>query len=156
MKIKVICIGKTGEPYLKEGIERYQKRLSHYTKLEWLELPDVSGKGVTADMQKEREAEHFFKHIKNDDMVFLMDERGQNPSSRGFAELLNKRMNASTKSLVILIGGAFGFSQKIYDRADYELSFSKMTFSHEMIRLFLVEQLYRAFTILKGESYHHD
>jgi 23S rRNA (pseudouridine1915-N3)-methyltransferase len=156
MKIKVICIGKTQEAYLREGIERYQKRLAHYTKLEWLELPDAAGKGVTIDLQKEREGELFFRHLKTDDVVILLDERGHQPSSRGLADLLAKRMNASTKNLVLLIGGAHGFSKKIYERGNEELSLSKMTFSHEMIRLFLAEQLYRSFTILKGENYHHD
>ncbi|MFN5621618.1 MAG: 23S rRNA (pseudouridine(1915)-N(3))-methyltransferase RlmH [Flavobacteriales bacterium] len=156
MKIVILTLGKTSAAYLREGIAIYQERLKHYAKVEFKELPDVPAKGVSPDVLKEREGEVLMKHIKSDDVVLLLDENGEHFSSRGFAELLQRRMNTGVKQLVLIIGGAFGFSNAMYARANGKLSFSKMTYSHEMIRLLLVEQLYRAHTILKGESYHHD
>ena len=141
---------------MREGIVVYQDRLKHYAKVEYKELPDVPAKGITADVLKEREGEQFMKQLKPDDVVLLLDENGEHFSSRGFAEFLQRRMNSGVKQLVLIIGGAFGFSNAMYARANGKISFSKMTYSHEMIRLLLVEQLYRAHTILKGESYHHD
>jgi len=149
-------LGKTNASYLREGIVVYQDRLKHYAKVEYKELPDVPAKGITADVLKEREGEQFMKQLKPDDVVLLLDENGEHFSSRGFAEFLQRRMNSGVKQLVLIIGGAFGFSNAMYARANGKISFSKMTYSHEMIRLLLVEQLYRAHTILKGESYHHD
>jgi 23S rRNA (pseudouridine1915-N3)-methyltransferase len=154
MQIKVILIGKTSTPYIKEGVDIYLKRLKHYVKLEMVEIGDVNYK--ERDRQKEKEGESILKHIKPDDVVFLLDEKGDNPTSRDFAQFFQKKMNAGTKQMVLVIGGAFGFSKEVYDRSNGLLSFSKMTFSHEMIRLFMLEQIYRAFTILKGESYHND
>jgi len=154
MQIKVILIGKTSTPYIKEGVDVYLKRLKHYVKLEMVEIGDVNYK--ERDRQKEKEGESILKHIKPDDVVFLLDEKGDNPTSRDFAQFFQKKMNAGTKQMVLVIGGAFGFSKEVYDRSNGLLSFSKMTFSHEMIRLFMLEQIYRAFTILKGESYHND
>jgi 23S rRNA (pseudouridine1915-N3)-methyltransferase len=156
LKIVILTLGKTSASYLREGIAVYQDRLKHYAKVEYKELPDVPAKGITADVLKERECEQFMKQLKPDDVVLLLDENGEHFSSRGFAELLQRRMNSGVKQLVLIIGGAFGFSNAMYTRANGKISFSKMTYSHEMIRLLLVEQLYRAHTILKGESYHHD
>ncbi len=141
---------------MREGIAIYQDRLRHYAKVEYKELPDVPAKGITHDVLKEREGDQFMKQLKPDDVVVLLDENGDHFSSRGFADMLQRRMNSGVKQLVLIIGGAFGFSPAIYARANGKISFSKMTYSHEMIRLLLVEQLYRAHTILKGESYHHD
>ena len=124
--------------------------------MEYKELPDVPAKGISSEVLKEREGEVLMKQIKSDDFVLLLDENGDHFSSRAFAEMLQRRMNSGVKQLVLIIGGAFGFSSAIYARANGKISFSKMTYSHEMIRLLLVEQLYRAHTILKGESYHHD
>ena len=154
MNIRLILVGKTTTPFVKEGFEVYFKRLKHYCKFEVLELPD--GKLKDPDKQKEAEAQAILKIIKSDDFLVILDEKGVNPTSREFAQFLQKKMNAGTKQLVLLVGGAFGFTKEVYDRADYQLSFSKMTFSHEMIRVFIAEQVYRAFTILKGESYHND
>jgi len=154
MNIRLILVGKTTTPFVKEGFEVYVKRLKHYCKFEVLELPD--GKLKDPDKQKEAEAQAILKIIKSDDFLVILDEKGVNPTSREFAQFLQKKMNAGTKQLVLLVGGAFGFTKEVYDRADYQLSFSKMTFSHEMIRVFIAEQVYRAFTILKGESYHND
>jgi 23S rRNA (pseudouridine1915-N3)-methyltransferase len=154
MNIRLILVGKTTTPFVKDGLDIYFNRLKHYCKFEVLELPD--GKLKDPEKQKEAEALAILKAIKPDDFLVLLDEKGVNPTSREFAQYLQKKMNAGTKQLVLLVGGAFGFTKEVYDRADYQLSFSKMTFSHEMIRVFIAEQVYRAFTILKGESYHND
>lgn len=156
MKIVILTLGKTSASYLREGISVYQDRLKHYAKVEYKELPDAQAKGLSPDMLKEREGDQFLKQLKQDDVVLLLDENGDHFSSRGFAEMLQRRMNSGVKQMVLIIGGAFGFSNEMYARANGKISFSKMTYSHEMIRLLLVEQLYRAHTILKGESYHHD
>ncbi len=156
MKITILTIGKTGTSYLKEGITIYLDRLKHYSKVEYKELPDINARGVLPEILKQKEGEIILKQIRSDDFLLLLDEKGEHYSSRQFADFLQKKMNAGTKNLFLVIGGAFGFSDAVYERANGKISFSKMTFSHEMIRLLLTEQLYRAFTILKGESYHHD
>ena len=156
MKITIIVIGKTETSFLKEGIAIYLDRLKHYAKLDYKELPDVNAKGITSEVLKQKEGELILKQIKTEDTLLLLDENGDHFSSRMFADFLQKKMNAGTKNVSLVIGGAFGFSKVVYARANGKISFSKMTFSHEIIRLLLTEQLYRAFTILKGESYHHD
>ena len=156
MKIKVLTIGKTKASYLQEGEEEYKKRLSFYTTLEWIILPDVSSKGMSHELIKEKEAPLFLKHIKAEDKVWLLDERGKTFTSMEFSQQIQKNMNAGTKTLIFIIGGAFGFHSSLYDRVNAKVSLSALTFSHEMVRLFLLEQLYRAHTILKGESYHHE
>jgi 23S rRNA (pseudouridine1915-N3)-methyltransferase len=156
LKIKVLNIGKTKAPYLVTGEEEYKKRLSHYVSLEWVVLADVSAKGMSKELIKEKEAELFLKQIKTEDYVWLLDEKGKTFTSREWSQQIQKLMNAGTKTCVLIIGGAFGFHDSVYQRANARLSFSAMTFSHEMIRMFLLEQLYRSFSILKGESYHHD
>lgn len=155
MKIALLVIGKTNEKYLESGIEIYQKRLKHYTNFEIITLPDV--KGISeSKVLIEKEADQFLKQIKEDDFLILCDERGQMITSVELSELLSKRMSESRKKIVILVGGAFGVSAEIRKRADYILSFSKFTFSHQMIRLFITEQVYRAFTIIKNEKYHNE
>ena len=156
LKIVILTLGKTSASYLREGISVYQDRLKHYAKVEYKELPDVPAKGISSEVLKDREGEQFMKQLRPDDVVLLLDENGDHFSSRGFADMFQRRMNSGVKQLVLIIGGAFGFSDEMYSRANGRISFSKMTYSHEMIRLLLVEQLYRAHTILKGESYHHD
>lgn len=141
---------------MQEGEEEYKKRLSFYTTLEWIILQDVSSKGMSHELIKEKEAPLFLKHIKAEDKVWLLDERGKTFTSMEFSQQIQKNMNAGTKTLILIIGGAFGFHSSLYDRADAKVSLSALTFSHEMVRLFLLEQLYRAHTILKGESYHHE
>jgi 23S rRNA (pseudouridine1915-N3)-methyltransferase len=121
-----------------------------------VELPDVPQKGLTTEAGKIKEGELILKNLKPEDILVLLDEKGTEYTSRGFANYLQKKMNAGTRSLVFVVGGAFGFSKELYAKADSTLSFSQMTFPHELIRLFAVEQLYRAHTILKGENYHHD
>ncbi len=157
MKITLLSVGKTEEKYLLQGIDIYLKRLKHYIKLEITELPELKNtKGLSQDQQKAKEAELILKKIITTDFVVLLDERGQELSSLQFADLLSKRMLASTQNLVFVIGGPYGFDSSVYQRANDKLSLSKLTFSHQMVRLFFAEQVYRAFTILKGEPYHHE
>ena len=157
MKISLLTIGKTEEKYLKEGIEKYLKRLKHYVSFQVIELPELKNtKNLSEDQQKDKEAELVFKNISNTDYLILLDEKGQELSSLQFSGFLNKKMLGSVQHVVFIIGGPYGFNEKVYSRANDKISLSRMTFSHQMIRLFFVEQLYRAFTILKGEPYHHE
>ncbi len=157
MKITLLAIGKTNTKYLQEGIEQYIKRLSHYIPFEFKILPDVkTTKGLTQEKQKEMEGQMFLNCIQSGDIVVLLDEKGKEMTSREFSVYLDKKMVTVAKNLIFVIGGPYGFSQEMYNRANEKLSLSKMTFSHEMIRLFFIEQIYRAMTILKGEPYHHD
>lgn len=157
MKITLLAVGKTEEKYLQSGIDIYLKRLKHYIKLEVVEIAELKNtKGLSQEQQKVKEAELIQKKLASTDFVVLLDERGQELSSLHFADLLNKRMLASTQNLVFIIGGPYGFDNSIYQRANEKLSLSKLTFSHQMVRLFFAEQIYRAFTILKNEPYHHE
>ena len=156
MKVKLIAIGKTDEKYLQEGITKYLDRLKHYISFELVLLNDVKmGTKPSVLVQKEKEGKLFLEKIQTNDFVVLLDEKGKTHSSLEFADYFQKRMNASL-DVVFLIGGPFGFSDEIYQRANDKISLSKMTFSHQMIRLFFAEQVYRAFTIIKGEKYHHE
>lgn len=158
MKISLYIIGKTTAAYLREGIEIYCKRLGHYVPFEIKQFPDAKvTKGTTESMQKVKEGEMFLEQIRTSDYVVLLDERGKEMTSRDFAAYVDKRMaSAGAGNIIFVIGGPYGFSEAMYARADSKVSFSQMTFSHEMIRLLFVEQLYRAMTILRGEPYHHD
>ena len=157
MKISLICIGKTDDSYLVEGIDSFQKRLKFYINFKMVVIPDIkNSKNLSKEQQKAREAEQILKHISNGDCVILLDERGKEYRSIEFAEFLNKKMLASTQHLIFIIGGPYGFDSSIEKRSDGKLSLSKLTFSHQMVRLFFSEQLYRAFSILKNEPYHHE
>lgn len=157
MKIKFITIGKTEEKYLLEGMEKYLKRLKHYIPFKIIELPELKNtKNLSEDQQKNKEAELIFKNISNTDQLILLDENGTNFSSMQFSGFLNKKMIGSVQTLVFVVGGPYGFSNDVYNRADEKISLSRMTFSHQMVRLFFIEQIYRAFTIMKGEPYHHE
>lgn len=157
MKIKLICAGKTSDSYIIEGIEKYTKRLKHYTSFEIIEIPEVKGFNTKGkDVLKEEEAKLFLAKIDKNDYLILLDENGKHKTSMEFADSIQNKMNRSISSIVFLVGGPFGFSQTMYDRADEKMSLSKMTFSHQMIRLFFIEQLYRSFSILRGEKYHHE
>lgn len=157
MKITLLTLGKTEDKYLLEGIDIYLKRLKHYIPFRIVEIPELKNtKSLSQVQQKSREAELIFKHIQSTDQVILLDENGKDFNSRGFSVYLNKKMVSGLQHLVFIIGGPYGFSQEIYERSNEKISLSKMTLSHQMIRLFFAEQLYRAFTILKGEPYHHD
>ncbi|MEE0983679.1 MAG: 23S rRNA (pseudouridine(1915)-N(3))-methyltransferase RlmH [Bacteroidales bacterium] len=157
MNIKLIVIGKSEEKYLREAVEIYLKRMTHYLNFEIVVLPDVkNAKNMSVAELKDKEAELILKHSAKADKVVLLDEKGKEYSSVEFSKYLTKQMNASVKTLAFVVGGAFGFSEKVYSQANEKLSISKMTFSHQMIRLLFVEQLYRAFTIIKGEPYHNE
>lgn len=156
MQIKLLVIGKTDNLKIVELIQIYQKRLSYYVKFEIEILQDVKNtKNLNENEQKEKEALLILNKISPTDYLILLDEKGKSLTSEMFADLIQKNMNSGLKTLYFLIGGPYGFSEKIYQRAQYQLSLSSMTFSHVMVRLFFVEQLYRAFTILNHEPYHH-
>ncbi|MFD2145653.1 23S rRNA (pseudouridine(1915)-N(3))-methyltransferase RlmH [Mucilaginibacter antarcticus] len=157
MKITFLTIGKTEDAYLRDGIDKYVKRLKHYTKLEMVDLSELKNtKALTEPQQKVKEAELLLKKISPLDHVILLDDKGMELTSRQFAAFLDKKSIGSTTSLVFIVGGPYGFDPSVYERANDKLSLSRMTFSHQMIRLLFVEQLYRAYTILKGEPYHHE
>jgi 23S rRNA (pseudouridine1915-N3)-methyltransferase len=156
MKITFLTVGKTEDAYLKDGIEKYVKRLKHYTRLEIIELPELKNtKALTPEQQKTKEAEMILKKIGVTDHVILLDENGMELTSKQFAGYLNKKAVSSGVNLVFVVGGPYGFDEQVYQRGNDKLSLSRMTFSHQMVRLFFTEQLYRAFTIIKGEPYHH-
>jgi 23S rRNA (pseudouridine1915-N3)-methyltransferase len=157
MKITLLTIGKTEEKYLQEGIDKYLKRLKHYIPFKIVELPELKNtKSLSQDQQKAKEAELIFKNTTSADHLVLLDEKGSELSSAHFSGFLNKKMIGSIQHLVFVVGGPYGFDNMIHNRADDKISLSKMTFSHQMVRLFFTEQLYRAYTILKGEPYHHE
>lgn len=157
MKIVFLVIGKTSERWLKEGIELYLKRLQHYQDTSLIILPPVKGGGkILPDILKEEEAQVFQKFIAPSDFIVLLDEKGQQYDSRGFANQIQKWRNSGPKRLVFLVGGAFGFSSSLFTRANAVLSMSSMTTSHQLIRIVFLEQLYRVMTILRGEPYHND
>lgn len=157
MKIKLLVIGKTDDKYLTEGIKKYHSRLKHYLTFEYTELPDIkNSKNLTQERQKILEGELLLKNIQPGDQVVLLDERGKNFTSREFASYIEKRMLSGIKRVVFIIGGPFGFSDDIYSVANDNISLSKMTFSHQLVRLIFFEQIYRAMTIIRNEPYHHD
>ena len=157
MKITLIAVGKTEDKYLIDGIDKYLNRLKHYIGFSFVIIPDIKNtKNLTQAQQKSKEAELILKQISNLDTVILMDEKGKKYTSILFADYLNKQMIGSVQQLVFIIGGPYGFDDSVYKRANGSISLSDMTFSHQMVRLFFVEQLYRAFSILKGEPYHHE
>lgn len=156
MTIKLLAIGKTDDPSLQSLFEVYQRRLQFYTKFELECIPDLKKvKHLSENLQKQKEGELILARISSIDFVVLLDENGKQYTSEEFSEFLQKRLNSGIKQLIFIIGGPYGFSKEVYMRADAKVSLSKMTFSHQMIRLFFTEQLYRAFTILKNEPYHH-
>ncbi len=154
MKFSLLVIGKTNEKYLEEGIKIYDNRLKNYTKFDMIEVRDIKGFQNPEDLKK-KEADAFLEKIKDDDVLVLLDENGKSFSSVEFSLWIENQQIRSVKHVVFIIGGAFGVHQVIRQRSNLVLSFSKMTFSHQMIRLFFVEQLYRAFTIIKNEKYHN-
>ncbi|SDH85145.1 23S rRNA (pseudouridine(1915)-N(3))-methyltransferase RlmH [Mucilaginibacter sp. P19] len=157
MKITFLTVGKTEDAYLKEGIDKYVKRLKHYTKLELVEIPELKNtKALSPEQQKAKEAELILKKITPLDFVILMDEKGSEFTSTQFAAYINKKEVTTSANLIFIIGGPYGFDTSVYQRANDKISLSRMTFSHQMVRLFFVEQLYRAYTIMKGEPYHHE
>lgn len=156
MKVEFWVIGKTNESYLRQGIELYVKRLSHYLPFKMIVIPDVkTSKGTKPVQLKAKEGEAILQKLKSEDLLILLDEKGKSFNSVDFAQYLDQLLMRPGRRLIFLVGGAFGFSEALYERAQGKLSLSKMTFSHQMIRLFFVEQLYRAMTILRNEPYHN-
>ncbi|MEZ4779501.1 MAG: 23S rRNA (pseudouridine(1915)-N(3))-methyltransferase RlmH [Flavobacteriaceae bacterium] len=156
MKITVLVIGKTDNSNLQNLLEDYTKRLSHYIPLSFEVIPDIkNAKNLTEAQQKESEGEEILKRLQPGDVLVLLDEKGKQYTSVTFASYLQKKMNSGLKNLVFAIGGPYGFSDTVYTKAQEKISLSSMTFSHQMVRLFFVEQLYRGFTILRNEPYHH-
>lgn len=156
MNIKLIAIGKTDNKSLQSLIDDYTKRLSFYIKFDLDIIPDIKNvKNLSESQQKEKEGELILSKISPTDNLILLDENGKSFSSMDFSTELQKKMNAGIKTLVFVIGGPYGFSDAVYAKANGKISLSQMTFSHQMVRLFFIEQVYRGFTILKNEPYHH-
>jgi 23S rRNA (pseudouridine1915-N3)-methyltransferase len=156
MKVKLLLTGKTNSEYLKSGIDDYVQRLKHYLPFEMVVIPELkNNKKMSEDQQKKKEGELILDQINSPDFVVLLDENGKEFSSVGFSNFVSKKMVSGLKSMIFVVGGPYGFSDEIYKRSEMKISLSKMTFSHQMVRLIFVEQLYRAMTILKGEPYHH-
>ena len=156
MTIKLIAIGKTDNKALQTLIDDYERRLGFYIKFLLDIIPDIkNAKNLSEDQQKQKEGELILKKVTPTNVLILLDENGKQLDSVGFSSYLQKHMNSGIKTLIFVIGGPYGFSNAIYQRANGKLGLSKMTFSHQMVRLFFIEQLYRGFTILKNEPYHH-
>ncbi|MHA7057087.1 23S rRNA (pseudouridine(1915)-N(3))-methyltransferase RlmH [Aquimarina sp. M1] len=156
MTIKLIAIGKTDHQQLENLISEYIKRLGFYVKFTFEIIPDIKhSKNLSETQQKNKEGKLILNKTIASDVLVLLDEKGKQFDSVGFSELLQKHMSSGIKQLIFVIGGPYGFSEEIYHRANGKISLSKMTFSHQMIRLFFIEQLYRGFTILRNEPYHH-
>jgi len=156
MNIRLLTIGKTDNKALQSLIEDYTKRLSFYIKFDLEIIPDIKNvKNLSEAQQKEKEGELILSKITPTDHLILLDENGKTFSSVGFSDFLQKKMNAGTKTVVFVIGGPYGFSEIVYQKAQDKVSLSEMTFSHQMVRLFVIEQIYRGFTILRNEPYHH-
>ncbi|MBD5288430.1 MAG: 23S rRNA (pseudouridine(1915)-N(3))-methyltransferase RlmH [Bacteroides sp.] len=157
MEIELLTVGKTTIKFVSEGIDEYLKRLKHYITYRITPLPDIKkNASLNAERQKEAEGEIILSRLQASDYVILLDERGKEYSSIEFSDFLEKQMIAGRKRVVFVVGGPYGFSGAIYERADGKISLSRMTFNHEMVRLFFTEQVYRAMTILRGEPYHHE
>jgi len=156
MTIKLLAVGKTDDKDLQKLIDQYVKRLKHYCKFKIEIIRDIKkSKKMDENLQKQKEGELILAKTQVSDILVLLDENGKNFSSVGFSTWLQKQMNTGMKQLIFVIGGPYGFSDEVYQRANQKISLSKMTFSHQMVRLFFTEQIYRAFTILKNEPYHH-
>ena len=156
MRILCLSIGVTESGWMRDGVETYVKRLKRYLPMDWVELPDAKTKAKEAHLVREAEADLVLARLADGDYVILLDENGEMLTSRGMAERMERLLSTSHRRIVFVVGGAFGFSDRIYTRAQAKLSLSKMTFSHQMIRIFFSEQLYRAMTILRNEPYHND
>ena len=157
MKIALITVGKTDRKWVKEGMDIYMSRLRHYIPFSMVEIPELKNvSALSKDQIKTKEGELILKNVRSSDNLILLDEHGKEFSSTEFARSLQDKITYTGKDIVFVIGGAYGFSQEVYSRSDSKISLSRMTFSHQMVRAIFLEQLYRAFTIMKGEPYHHD
>lgn len=155
MTITLIAIGKTDNEQLNSLIQIYLNRLKHYINFNFILIPDIKRKNLSEALQKKLEGEQILKNLLPGDEVILLDEKGKEYTSEKFADFLQKNMNRGIRNLVFVIGGPYGFSDEVYERVNGKISLSAMTFSHQMVRLFFIEQVYRAFTILRNEPYHH-
>jgi len=156
VKINFWSVGKVHEPYVKEGIETFSKRISHYYPVEWKLIPSVkNASGLSTEDLKKGESEIILPLLKADDILIVLDEKGKQLTSGQLAELIQTNANKSTKKMVFLVGGAFGVNENVIRRADYVWSLSQLVFPHQLVRLILAEQVYRACTILRNEKYHH-
>lgn len=157
MKIKLLCLGKTEVPFIIEGFQQYEKRMKRYIAFETVIIPALKNiKHLSIEQQQAKEAEVFFSYFKSNETYILLDEHGKEFSSKEFASNIQQYMIKGTKTLTFVVGGPYGFSKELLKKGHRLISLSKMTFSHEMIRLIFIEQLYRAMTILKNEPYHHE
>ena len=157
MEVTMLTVGKTDVKWVKEGLDLYVSRLKHYVPFSLVEIPQLKGAAsLSREQIREKEGELILRQVDPGDTVILLDERGKEYRSVEWAEALRKRLAHGGRGLVFVIGGAYGFSQKVYDRSDGLVSLSKMTFSNQMVRTVFAEQLYRAFTIIRGEPYHHE
>ena len=157
MEVKLVTVGKTDVPWVKEGLDLYVSRLRHYVPFSLVEIPQLKNvSSLTEDQIREKEGELVLRQLSPGDTVILLDEHGTMSRSVEWAQWLEKQLSRGGKALVFVIGGAYGFSRSVYGRADGKVSLSPMTFSHQMVRTIFAEQLYRAFTIIKGEPYHHE
>ncbi len=157
MNIKLLVVGKTAKGFINEGVEEYVKRLKHYINFNIEVIAELKNSDrLSKEELQRREAILIEKHINKEDFIIILDEKGKEYKSVEFADMLQQKMNTSVKNLVFVVGGAYGFGKEIKAKYDSKISLSKMTFSHQMIRLFFVEQLYRAFTILNNEPYHNE
>jgi 23S rRNA (pseudouridine1915-N3)-methyltransferase len=157
MKVSVLLIGKNNEKYISDGMDIYSNRLIKYCGFEVITVPDIKNtRNMPIEEQKSREGKKIIEQIGKDDFCVLMDERGVQYRTVEFAEWMRKQMVFSPKRILFVIGGPYGFSEEVYQRADFKISLSKLTFPHQLVRLLFMEQLYRAFTVIKGEPYHHE
>jgi 23S rRNA (pseudouridine1915-N3)-methyltransferase len=157
VKILLLTIGNTDKRYMKEGIDDYVKRLSFYIPFETKVIPDLKNRStLSVELQKDKEGQLILNQVVTGDVVILLDERGSEFTSIEFSRWIEKKMNAGTRQLVFVIGGPYGFSKRVYQRSDHKISLSQLTFSHQMVRMIFVEQVYRAMTIIKNEPYHHE
>lgn len=156
MKIKVLSIGKSTPKFIAEGVQHYNQKIKHFCDYEWVELVPKK-KSEQAELSKKIDAEIILTHLDSSDVVILLDEKGKAfKSSHDFSEFINKKQISGRKRIVFIIGGSFGFDQSIYDRADEKISLASLTFTHQMIRLIFLEQLYRGYAILNHLPYHHE
>ncbi len=156
MKIKVLVVGKNKEAYIAEALREYHKRINKYTRFDIEEISSIKASKKYSEKEiREKEGQKILKALPGDSIVVLLDERGKQMNSMEFAKWIQKFMNSGTRNMTFVIGGAYGFTDGLYEKADMKLSFSKMTFSHQIVRVVFAEQLYRAFTIIHGEPYHH-
>lgn len=157
MKITLLTVGKTDKDWVKDGLDIYVSRLKHYIPFSVVEIPELKNvSALTKDQIKTREGELILKNVRPTDDLILMDERGKQYTSVELSKVLQDKISYIGKDIVFVIGGAYGFSEAVYNRADSKISLSKMTFSHQMVRAIFAEQIYRAFTIMRGEPYHHE